>query len=94
MAKSQTRHSTEKQDPRGRASAGRVATIMMGRGGDGFIRDENRDLFSFNRGDVLDGAFNDLEVDDAVTFEVIADCWDLHHACEQRQSRRSSCLDV
>ena len=52
-------------------TVGKVATIARGRG-DGFIRETGGDLLYFNRRDVT-GPFNDLEVGDRVTFEVIED---------------------
>ena len=59
-------------EPRGRASTGMVATITRGRG-DGYIREHRGDLLYFNRRDVIDGGFNDLNIGDRVTFEIIED---------------------
>ena len=70
---------SDRQDPRGRASTGKVAAITRGRA-DGFIRDQNGDRLYFNRRDVLDEAFNSLEVGDAVAFEIIEDKVSGHRA--------------
>jgi cold shock CspA family protein len=60
-------------DPRGVQAAGRIAKLAIGQG-HGFIRIGNdREVF-FHRADVEDGvAFNDLQVGDAVTFELLED---------------------
>jgi len=51
---------------------GRIVRIMRGQG-QGFIRDEGgRDVF-FDRRDLVDVGFNELEVGDSVAFELIED---------------------
>ena len=69
--------SPDQRDPRGRVSTGRVA-IRRGRGG--VICHAKADLFYFNRIGVLDGSFNDLNVGDTVTFEVIEEHVSGHRA--------------
>jgi cold shock CspA family protein len=63
---------TPRADPRGRATTGTVVTITRGRG-DGYIRESRAELLYFHRGDAVGGTFNDLNIGDAVTFEVIED---------------------
>jgi cold shock CspA family protein len=60
-------------DPRGRPATGRIAKILVGQG-HGFIRlRDDREIF-FHRGDSRDGtAFNDLQIGDTVTFELLED---------------------
>ena len=60
-------------DRRGRLSAGRIAKLLVGQG-HGYIRAGNdRDIF-FHRADLDETvSFNDLAVDDAVTFELLED---------------------
>ena len=62
-----------RNDPRGRPTTGRIAKIMIGQG-HGFIRlRDAREIF-FHRGDLREGtAFNDLQIGDTVTFELIED---------------------
>jgi cold shock CspA family protein len=67
------------QEVRGRPSTGRIATITRGRG-DGFIRERSGERLYFNRRDVIGQGFNDLDVGDAVTFEVIEDHVSGHRA--------------
>jgi cold shock CspA family protein len=64
---------SQAQDPRGVPTSGRVSKMMFGQG-HGFIRlKQGRDVY-FHRSDMQEGnAFNDLEVDDAVTFELLED---------------------
>jgi cold shock CspA family protein len=51
---------------------GKIARITSGQG-QGYIRDkEGRSVF-FDRRDLVDVKFNDLEVGDAVSFELIED---------------------
>jgi cold shock CspA family protein len=59
--------------PRGEAATGRIGKILVGQG-HGFIRlRDNREVF-FHRRDVKDGVnFNDLEVGQAVSFELLED---------------------
>ncbi len=59
--------------PRGEAATGRIAKILTGQG-HGFIRlRDDREIY-FHRRDVQDGTiFNDLEVGDTVTFELLED---------------------
>ena len=66
-------------DPRGPVASGTITAITRGRG-DGFIRDRRGERLYFNRRDVPDGSFNDLQVGDAVIFEVIADRVSGHRA--------------
>jgi cold shock CspA family protein len=60
-------------DPRGRPATGRIAKILIGQG-HGFIRlRDDREIF-FHRSDLREGtAFNDLQIGDAVTFELLED---------------------
>jgi len=60
-------------EPRGKPATGRIAKILVGQG-HGFIRlHQNREVF-FHRGDLREGtAFNDLQVGDAVSFELLED---------------------
>ena len=59
--------------PRGEAATGKIARMLVGQG-HGFIRLRgNREIY-FNRRDVQEGvAFNDLEVGQTVTFELLED---------------------
>ncbi len=60
-------------DPRGRPMNGRITHIVRGQG-HGFIRVRGDRNIYFHRGDVQDGTrFNDLEVGDAVLFELLED---------------------
>jgi cold shock CspA family protein len=54
-------------------ATGRITKLLVGQG-HGFIRSQNdREIF-FHRGDVRDGtAFNDLQVGDPVSFELLED---------------------
>src|SRR5436309_2171229 len=58
---------------------GTVATIARGRGS-GYVRESRGELLYFNRRDVVDGTFNDLDIGDAVAFEVIEDAMSGHRA--------------
>ena len=62
-----------RNDPRGEPATGRIARLLVGQGR-GFIRlRDDREVF-FHRGDLRDGTkFNDLEVGDTVTFELLED---------------------
>jgi cold shock CspA family protein len=79
MAKRPIGKAPNPNEPRGRASTGTVATITRGRG-DGYIREHRGDLLYFNRRDVIDGGFNDLNIGDRVTFEIIEDKVSGHRA--------------
>jgi cold shock CspA family protein len=59
--------------PRGKRGTGRIVRIQFGQG-HGFIRlPDERDVY-FHRADLKDGTvFNDLEVGDAVQFELLED---------------------
>jgi cold shock CspA family protein len=61
------------RDPRGTPAAGWIARILVGHG-HGFIRlRDNREVF-FHRGDSHEGtAFNELQIGDPVTFELLED---------------------
>ena len=60
-------------DPRGTPATGRISRMRVGQS-DGFIRLRNTREIYFHRGDVKDrSAFNDLQVGDAVTFELLED---------------------
>ncbi|MES1166498.1 MAG: cold shock domain-containing protein [Pseudomonadota bacterium] len=62
-----------KPDPHGHPMTGRITKIARGQG-HGFIRVRNDREIYFHRGDVLEGTgFNDLEVGDAVSFELLED---------------------
>jgi cold shock CspA family protein len=58
---------------RGRAQTGRIVRITRGQG-QGYIRvkEDGRNVF-FDRRDLLNVGFNDLEVGDSVAFELIDD---------------------
>lgn len=60
-------------DPRGQPATGRIARILVGQC-HGFIRlSDDREVF-FHRSDMRTGtAFNDLEIGDAVAFELLED---------------------
>ena len=60
-------------EPRGRPATGRIAKIFVGQG-HGFIRVRgDREIF-FHRADVHEGtAFNDLQIGDAVTCDLLED---------------------
>jgi cold shock CspA family protein len=60
-------------DPRGRPATGHIAKILVGQG-HGYIRlGDDREIY-FHRGDSREGtAFNDLQIGDAVTFELLED---------------------
>ena len=61
-----------RNDPRGRPATGRIAKILVGQG-HGFIRlRDTREIFFC--GDLREGtAFNDLQIGDTVTFELLED---------------------
>jgi cold shock CspA family protein len=60
-------------DPRGKPETGRIAKMVIGQG-HGYIRlRDDREVF-FHRGDLRAGTpFNDLQVGDTVTFELLED---------------------
>ena len=60
-------------DLRGRPAAGHIAKILFGHG-HGYIRlSDDREIY-FHRSDSREGtAFNDLQIGDAVTFELLED---------------------
>ena len=60
-------------DPRGRPATGHIAKILVGHG-HGYIRlGDDREIY-FHRSDSREGtAFNDLQIGDAVTFELFED---------------------
>jgi cold shock CspA family protein len=51
---------------------GRIARLTSGQG-QGYIRDKDGRSVFFDRRDLVDVKFNDLEVGDAVAFELIED---------------------
>ena len=58
---------------RGRPAAGRIVQIRFGQG-HGLIRLRNEREIYFHRADLLEGtAFNELQVGDAVTFDLFED---------------------
>jgi cold shock CspA family protein len=58
--------------PGGRPTKGRITNILRGQS-HGFIRaTDGREVF-FHRGDAEEGAFNDLAVGHAVSFELVED---------------------
>jgi cold shock CspA family protein len=62
-----------RNDPRGKPATGRIARILVGQG-HGFIRLRDDDKVFFHRGDLCEGtAFNDLEIGETVTFELLED---------------------
>jgi cold shock CspA family protein len=79
MAKRPIGKAPNAHEPRGRPATGTVATITRGRG-DGFVRESGGELLYFNRRDVVDGSFNDLNISDSVAFEVIEDHVSGHRA--------------
>jgi cold shock CspA family protein len=61
------------RDFRGPVGTGKVAKLLTGQG-HGYIRLTNAREVFFHRSDVEEGtAFNDLQVDDVVTFELFED---------------------
>lgn len=59
--------------PRGTSTTGRIARLSIGQG-HGYIRIRNAREVFFHRSDLADGtSFNDLQVSDAVTFELLED---------------------
>jgi cold shock CspA family protein len=60
-------------DPRGKPATGRIAKILIGQG-HGFIRlRDNREVY-FHRSDSREGtAFNELQIGDTVSFELLED---------------------
>jgi len=59
--------------PRGTLVTGRIVNLLMGQC-HGFIRLPNAREICFHRADLQEGtAFNDLQIGDAVTFELLAD---------------------
>jgi cold shock CspA family protein len=62
-----------RNEPSGKPATGRIAKILVGQS-HGFIRlRDNREVF-FHRADLLEGtAFNDLQIGDVVTFELLED---------------------
>lgn len=74
--------------PRGKAATGRIAKILVGQA-HGFIRlRDNREVF-FHRGDLAEGtAFNDLQIGDAVTFELLEDAVSGARGLRVRQQKR------
>lgn len=64
---------TRPPDPRGVASRGRIAKLLVGQG-HGFIRLPGGREIYFHRSDLREGiSINDLAVDDPVTFELLED---------------------
>jgi cold shock CspA family protein len=60
-------------DPRGDPMTGRIVKILIGQG-HGFIRLPNAREVYFHRADLQEGtAFNDLQIGDAVKFELFED---------------------
>jgi cold shock CspA family protein len=62
-----------RNEPRGKPATGRIAKILFGQG-HGYIRlPDDREIY-FHRGDLQEGtAFNDLQIGDPVTFELLED---------------------
>jgi cold shock CspA family protein len=64
---------TRPNDPRGKPVSGRIVNIMFGQG-HGFIRLPNEREVYFHRADLHEGtSFNDLQIGDAVKFELLED---------------------
>ena len=60
-------------DPRGKPTTGRITKIMVGQGHGFICLRDSREIY-FHRGDLQEGAaFNDLQVGDMVTFELLED---------------------
>ena len=60
-------------EPRGKRATGRIVKLLFGQG-HGFIRLPNAREVFFHRADVQEGTrFNDLQIGDAVTFELLED---------------------
>ena len=76
-----------RNDPQGRPSTGRIARMLTGQC-HGFIRlRDNREVF-FHRADVREGtAFNDLQIGDTVTFELLEDAVSGARALRVRRQR-------
>ena len=72
LAKAQPGKVSWPNAPRGKAATGKIAKIFVGQG-HGFIRLRDREVY-FHRRDVQEGTvFNDLEVGNMVTFELLED---------------------
>lgn len=72
--------------PRGVSTAGRIVKLMVGQGHGYIGLTDEREVF-FHRRDVRDGvSFNDLAVNDYVTFELLED--DISGARALRVARR------
>jgi hypothetical protein len=60
-------------DPRGGPATGRIVRILVGQGHGSIRLRDHREIF-FHRGDLREGtAFNDLQIGDTVTFELLED---------------------
>jgi hypothetical protein len=60
-------------DPRGKAATGRISKLMVGQGHGYVTLTDDREIY-FHRGDMKAGsAFNELQVGDTVTFELLED---------------------
>lgn len=78
------------EPPRGRPTKGRITNILRGQG-HGFIRaTDGRDVF-FHRGDSEEGAFNDLAVGQAVSFEIVEDAVSGPRAMRVRRGAKAGC---
>ncbi len=75
--------------PRGEPGTGRIARMMVGQG-HGFIRlRDSREIY-FHRGDLQEGCvFNDLQVGDTVSFELLEDPVSGARALRVRPNKRS-----
>lgn len=60
-------------DPRGKITIGRISRLMVGQGHGYVCLTDDREIY-FHRGDMKAGtAFNELQVGDTVTFELLED---------------------
>ena len=60
-------------DPRGKVAIGRISKLMVGQGHGYVCLTDDREIY-FHRGDMKAGtAFNELQVGDTVTFELLED---------------------
>lgn len=74
--------------PRGKPASGRIGRMLFGQS-HGFIQHGDREIF-FHRGDLAEGtAFNDLQIGDAVTFELLEDSVSGPRALSVTRSKRN-----
>ena len=72
-SKSQSGNATRPTDLRGRPATGRIRSLLVGQG-HGQIRLRDGLVIFFHRADLQEGTdFNDLQIGDSVTFELVDD---------------------